>query len=298
MQPAFLGADSDSVGFGAFNLDGELQIPGVIHHDFIDFAPGSIERLAAAVTVAASDRRVTLISWEPHVYGQPAGAEEVLAEVAAGGWDDYLSEAAGELRDTDQTVLLRFAHEMDQETSQLHPWAGQEPALYIEAWRHVHRIFEEEGAKNVEWVWTPVGRVVDDRFVSDQWYPGDRWTDMVGFTAYSFWQWEESNAEHAVRSPADLILPRYRALAKHDKPVIIPEFGVDHHPTRQQDEVPWLKEFVDLVQTQMPDLVAVPYFFAPHDASGGQPDWRLEPAQQEAFHAQLADASRFELRVP
>ncbi len=280
-------------------MGGKLKVPGVIHHEFIDFAPESIERLRAAVTTAASDHRVALISWEPHVYGQTTGAEETLAEITAGAWDEYLIEAADALRGTDQTVLLRFAHEMDQETSQLHPWAGQKPGLYIEAWRHAHKIFGQEGAANVEWVWTPVGRIVDDRLLSDRWYPGDRWTDMVGFTAYSFWRWEEQNAEHTVRAPADLILPRYRAITKHTKPAIIAELGVDHHPTRQKDEVPWLSDFVQLVQTQMPDLVAVAYFHAPHDVPGGKPgDWRLEPAQQRAFHAQLAGADRFELNVP
>jgi beta-mannanase len=298
VQPAFLEPGSGRVGFGAFNLGRTLQVPGVIHHEFIDFAPGSIERMTQAVDTAASNGQVALITWEPHFYQRPALSEGMIGEIAAGEWDDYLTEAAEALRDTDQTVLLRFAHEMDQARSPLHPWIRQRPALFIRAWRHVHRIFDSAGADNITWAWTPVGRFRGEEFFSDRWYPGDRWTDLVGFTVYSFWRWEERHRARDVRTPSELVIPRYRAIVRHDKPVIFAEFGIEHHPTRQADEIPWLRRFVRLVQNDMPDLVGVVFFHAPQNVPGLPGDWRLNPGQQRAFRDMLTRASRFELRVP
>ena len=48
------------------------------------------------------------------------------------------------------------------------------------------------------------GLLFNGVFTSDNWYPGDDVVDMVGFTAYVFWGWEEwmRNAPRAMPSAA------------------------------------------------------------------------------------------------
>ncbi|MDP3890039.1 glycosyltransferase [Nocardioides sp.] len=291
---------SESVGLGAFEQDSQLDVDGVIRHEFVDFRPDSVDRIAAAVGAAAAQDKVALISWEPQVAGNPEASRQVLGAVAEGVWDQYVVDVARTLRDTDQPVLLRFAHEMDHRKARTHPWANQDPATFITAWRRIHRLFDREGATNVQFAWTPVRYFVGEEFRSDRWYPGPRWVDLVGFTSYSYWGWEEWDPKRertqAVRSPEQLVLPRYRAIVEHGKPVILPEFGIDLRPGQEQREVGWLQDFVAMVDREMPELVAVVYFHAPHDFRGEVIDWRLLPWQQEALAAAVQQSSRFELR--
>jgi beta-mannanase len=211
----------------------------------------------------------------------------VLEEIVASHFDEYIRRVATDLRETEQPVLLRFAHEMDLKPDGVHPWFGAPPALYIDAWRHVVALFREEGADNVLFLWSPGGVIEGGRFYSDDWYPGADVVDLVGFSAFAFWQWEESNparaATHAFRSPAELILPRYQEFSRYGKPMVLPEVGVKMHPSRIQDEAGWLRQFGELVGSEsMPLLRAVVYFNAPHNLPNYEVDWRLQTAERVA----------------
>jgi hypothetical protein len=299
VQARFLDPASDAVAFGVFNRGGELDIAAKVHHEFVDFGPQSAERLGQAVTRAAAADKVALLSWEPKIEGQPGESATLLTQIEDGDLDGYLAEAAKVLRDTEQPILLRFAAEMDHRTDDLHPWSGQPTERFIAAWRRLHAIFEEQGASNVLFAWTPGGYFVDGAFTSDDWYPGDDVVDVVGFTAYAFWEWEEWDDErartHSFRSPAELILPRYGSLVLHGKPVIIPELGIRLHPTQQAEQIDWLIELVDLIDRDLPELAAIVYFHAPHNHDDFEIDWRLDPAEQEAFIERLAASDRIEL---
>jgi len=302
VQARFLESGTSAVAFGEFNLGAELDVPAKIRHEFIDFGVGSVDRLREAVTVAAWANQVALISWEPKVSGEPELSADVLARIGTGEFDEYLAQAAIALRETRQPVVLRFAPEMDHVTDELHPWSGQPPARYIEAWRRVHGIFQEQGATNVLFAWTPGGYFAAGVFMSDDWYPGDDVVDIVGFTAYAFWGWEEWDEEraqvHAFRGPEELILPRYAAIREHGKPVMIPELGISLHPTQQSQQTPWLIDLVDLIDRDLPDLIAIIYFYAPHNFDDFDIDWRLTSAEQEAFAERLARSDRIELAAP
>ncbi len=191
---------------------------------------------------------------------------------------------------------------MDHVGDELHPWSGERPELFISAWRRIYAIFQEKGASNVLFAWTPGGYLVDGVFVSDGWYPGDDVVDFVGFTAYAFWVWEEWDEEraatHAYRSPEELILPRYEALLEHGKPVIIPELGISLHPTLQAEQAAWLVALIDFIDRDLPELAAIVYFHAPHTFVDVDIDWRLTPEEQRVLAERLAASDRIELSVP
>lgn len=299
VRPAFLRPGSDAVGFGAFEHRSRFDVPGVVRHEFVTFGRDSVDLIRTGVYAAASQDQVLLLSWEPKLIGQPVASDRMLRDIVAGDYDEYVAEVAEELRATRQPVLLRFAPEMDLKHGRMHPWAGADPALYVAAWRHVHRTFDREGAANVRFAWTPAGQFVDGLFDSDRWYPGDRWVDWVGFSTYSYWGWEEWDAErtrtHAVRSPSELIVPRYDAIAEHGKPVIFPELGIDLRPGEGRREAQWLRDLVALVNRDLPALAAVVYFSSPHIFPGQGMDWRLEPWQERVLASALRDSRRVEL---
>ena len=282
---AFLDATGPrTVALGAFDPSEALGGLPKIHHVFVDFRPERETEIADAVTRAAGEGQVALVTWEPRFSALTRTSAvpdpSVLEAIRRGDLDPYLRRVAASLRDSRQPVVLRFAHEMDLAPDGAHPWSGGDPATYIAAWRHLHDVFAEERATNVRFLWSPGGVIAGDEFVSQLWYPGSDVVDAVGFSALASWQWEPRRANqvdpYALRTPRELVMPRYRAIARFVKPVILPEVGVETHPGRVEEEQAWLRDFAALTSSaDVPLLRGVVYFNAPHNLPNYDIDWRL-----------------------
>jgi beta-mannanase len=59
---------------------------------------------------------------------------------------------------------------------------GNAKGDYIKAWQHVHTIFQNVGATNVNWVWC----VNVGIFPLSEWYPGDSYVDWVAADGYNW----------------------------------------------------------------------------------------------------------------
>jgi hypothetical protein len=120
-----------------------------------------------------------------------------LPRILAGDFDGYLHQFAHDVAATGLPVAIR----LDQEMNGIwYPWAetdgtgasinGNSPGQFAQMWRHVHDIFEQEGANaDVIWVWSP--NRVDNLPANHQsaaytasLYPGDGYVDWVGMSAY------------------------------------------------------------------------------------------------------------------
>lgn len=79
-----------------------------------------------------------------------------LSNIIDGKFDAYIWRWARALAEWKHPVFLRFAQEMD---GNWFPWDdyanGNHPGQFVQAWRHVHTIFEDAGATDVKWVWSP-----------------------------------------------------------------------------------------------------------------------------------------------
>ncbi|MEV6763694.1 glycosyl hydrolase [Streptomyces sp. NPDC051105] len=107
---------------------------------------------------------------------------------------------------------------------------GNHRGDYVKAWRHVHDLFEQAGADNVVWLWSP-NVVRDAPAVSLRGlYPGDAYVDLVGMTGY---QDDESTAGAVF----DATLARLRGLT--GRPVVIAETGA--RPGRKK--AAWIAAF-------------------------------------------------------
>ncbi|HEY8450441.1 MAG TPA: glycosyl hydrolase, partial [Bacillota bacterium] len=183
------------------------------------------------VTDAARQGRLvmlTLQSWEPMppaaVYTE---AQTLHYRLLAGEFDAALRRYARDAAATGLPFFFRLDNEMNGDWS---PWGayhyGKDSSLYRAAWRHVYRIFQEEGAVNAIWVWNPHDR----SFPPFAWnhhalyYPGDAFVDIVGITPYN-----EGNAYPSTRwrpfvAMLDPVYAEYMALYGH-KPFMITEFA-------------------------------------------------------------------------
>jgi hypothetical protein len=108
-----------------------------------------------------------------------------LSTIARGTYDGYIAQWAAGAAAWGHPLFLRFDWEMNGWWQ--FPWAeqinGNLPGDYVNAWRHIHDIFAQQGATNVTWVWCP--NISSERTTSlSELYPGDNyvgWTCMDGY---------------------------------------------------------------------------------------------------------------------
>ncbi|MFA5844148.1 MAG: glycosyl hydrolase [Coriobacteriia bacterium] len=249
-----------------------------------------------AVSALLIDGKVPLITWEPWDPGSNANQVKNpgvnptyrLSRIIAGDFDDYIRSWARDLRSLGGPVLLRPMHEMN---GNWYPWCGtvngNRPPEYVQAWRHMHDIFTQEGADNVAWVWSinheSVPASTNNRYAA--YYPGDAyvdWTSISGFnwgTSSSFGQWQPW--WHWYEKPLTY-------LETLRKPICISEFA-----TVEQggDKAAWLLDAYRRI-AQHPKVKAVVYYDAHEKGPTRDQDWRMESTtrSRNAFRRAVAPA--------
>src|SRR5581483_8582485 len=118
---------------------------------------------------------IPMITWDPIYQGNGIP----LSQIVAGSYDTYLKAQADAAKAWKGPIFVRLGHEMNLAGSPFGPVRnGNTPAEFVAAWRHVVSIFRQEGATNVEWVFSPnvdcAGKCPFTAF-----YPGDSWVDWV-----------------------------------------------------------------------------------------------------------------------
>jgi mannan endo-1,4-beta-mannosidase len=238
----------------------------------------------ALLDAAAAAGCTPELTWEPWEPGagkhQPA---YTAAEIAGGRYDNYVSGWAKQAASYDRRFLLRFAHEMNGDW---YPWSvaapGGSPEDYVAAYRRVRGIFDDAGAKRVEWVWCPNVIVNGDVDAISRSYPGDNFVDIVGVDGYNF----GDRPGHQWTQPADLFdstLALVTQLAP-GKPVWINEVGSSD---QGGDKSRWISDFFGwLVSTDVRGLI---WFEV--DGRPNEPDWRLTSSSTTTAAAKSGLAS-------
>jgi Glycosyl hydrolase family 26 len=135
--------------------------------------------LVSQLNAVARRGSVPEITWEPWNAEKGLYTPQPpyrLRNIIGGKFDAYIWAWARSLAAWKRPVLLRFAQESDGDWF---PWAdyanGNRPGQFVAAWRHVHQIFEQAGATNVTWVWSPA-------FASPEVFPGTGYVDVIATT--------------------------------------------------------------------------------------------------------------------
>ena len=289
-------ASSDPVLFGAWQyglpwdfaalsrFEEAAGSSSAIVHWYQAWAPGGSPTLRTSYLRAAAERgAVPMISWSSSDWNlgadQPAYA---LASVAGGRFDDYVRGWAQGLAAYAGPVLLRWGWEMNLEWA---PWGrgnGNRDGEFVAAWRHLHGIFQSEGATNVRWVWSPNVMLpeagADSSFESL--FPGDEYVDWLALDAYNHQPW------YGWRSFAEIVDPSYRRItALSARPLMLAELGCSELVGHPGAKAAWIADALGEQIFEFPRIQAVVWF---NERKEG--DWRVESsgAARRAFRAAVS----------
>ncbi len=146
------------------------------------YADWQHDKLPNTSQLNAIERRGSIpeITWEPWDASKGLYKSQPryrLINIVDGKFDSYIRAWAKSLAAWKHPVLLRFAQEMD---GNWFPWGdyanGNHPGQFVQAWRHVHDIFEQAGATNVKWVWSPAFARSTAQF------PGNAYVNLMATT--------------------------------------------------------------------------------------------------------------------
>jgi hypothetical protein len=205
--------------------------------------------------------RIPLVNWEPHKID--------FAKIIDGSLDATIVARAKGAKALGQKFFLDFAAEMNGDEA----WGGNNPTLYVAAYRHIHDLFVAAGATNVVWAWCP--NVTDtpggNRTTMD-YYPGDSYVDWTGVDGYN---WGTKNG--GWQTFQHVFKDIYPLLAAKKKPIIIGEMS---SAEAGGDKGKWIDEIIPTLRTTFPLIKCVVWFDINKEA-----DWRISssPASEAAF---------------
>jgi len=268
---------------------------------------------ANAVTKAWEKGKLPMLTWESRPIGSPNSQVEepdyqlpdMIGDPAAGvpgTYDDYLHQYAKDIVATGLPLAIRFDHEMN---GVWYPWSettgkgasinGNNKGDYVKMWKHVHDIFEQEGANSlVVWTWAP--NIINNLPAANKsveflkaMYPGDEYVDWVGLSGYLRPAYKPENNftfDYTFGSTLDQL----REIS--DKPIVLAEIGASEVGGKKPE---WINSVFDaLAEPENSDIVGLSWFnLSVTSYVEGElmtNDWRLEsrPESLTAFKDGIA----------
>jgi len=257
---------------------------------------------ADAVTRSWTKGVLPMVTWESRPMtasnSQPTDPEYSLPRIIDGAFDDYLRQYARDVAALGLPVAIRLDHEMN---GAWYPWSelgyngaqvnGNNRGDFVRMWRHVHDIFEAEGANEYAvWVWAPnivnrLPKLNQPLEYTRSLYPGDEYVDWVGLSGY-YRPPFETNQTPTFSWTFDKSLNQLRAIT--DKPIILAEIGASE--SGGGNKAAWVTDLFDaLAQPQNADVIGFAWFHhTVTTISEGQRvtnDWRITSREdsQRAF---------------
>lgn len=219
---------------------------------------------AAIIAEAHTYGLTPVISFEPSkTWGD--NKQNELVGILNGYWDSTLTAWATSLAALEDSVILRFGYEMNGD------WFayGQNPDSFVQAWHHTHKIFEEAGAQNVSWMFSPNVEWDGGGGLKsiEQYYPGDGVVDLLGLDGYNFgdnhdkWHWWQSYSYVFEAS--------IEKMSRFDKPLYLAEIGC----ADDERQSLWLEDF--LTRMSYDSRLSGFLYFNQHTTWKDEPDWCL-----------------------
>jgi hypothetical protein len=250
-----------------------MDINNHYHGAFDDFAKHGMGKLEQWDVEAG---RIPLVGW-----GCTASDK-----IVSGSLDTTIRQTAQAMKAFGHEFFLRYCWEMDGDRRQ---GEIKGPAKFVAAWQRMYKIFQEEAAGNVIWVWTPNAAGFKDgrKYTGGNppapaFYPGDEYVDWIASDGYN---WGVSKRDQGDRWRQVLeIFDEFMVFARqHAKPIMIGEYGAQEQSQDPEAKPTWMRiahdTFMDKPRSdQCPwcgafkDVAAVVYFDVDYGPHG---DWRI-----------------------
>ena len=201
-----------------------------------------------------------------------------LAEIASGAKDASFITWAKAVKSYGYPLFFRWAWEMNGTWFQWGSEAAKNPTLYKEAWWHLHKLFEEQGASNITWVWCPNLSFTGSTSLSSL-YPGNEYVDWTCLDGYNFGT--NPAQPDSWKSFSTLYTTSYNELLSlaPSKPIMIGEMGSTEYGGSKSS---WITDAIGTqIPKNFPSIKAVVWF---NKWDGGR-DWPIETSEsaQTAF---------------
>jgi endoglucanase len=268
----------EGVQVGAYDPYGDLSERSsvVIEHIYIPWQDVDLGSIAGADAYASERGRMLLATVEPWSWDpkRVPTADELRAGLGDGRYDDRIRRICRVLADAKSDVVIRWAHEMDQRITH-YPWAGWEPADYVEGYRHFVATCRSV-SDELAFMWSPLG--TPDPWVGSpydmlSYYPGDDVVDIVGVTVLGSQRYDRI-VYGGGQGFMERFRPVYESVVGLGKPIWIAELG--WLGDTQYAET-WRSE-VDRAGQVFDALEAIVYFNSEDVVEWpegvGVPDWR------------------------
>lgn len=250
-------------------LEKSLGRPTDIVHWYVGWGAEDSGLDVARARKVAERGSIPMITWEPWDYrqGGPIQPRFRLSRIAAGDFDPYIRDWARAARDFGEPILLRFAHEMN---AKAYPWSvgvnNNKPRHYVAAWRRVVKIFRDEGADNVDFVWCPNVPSPGAPTLASC-FPGDAYVDVVGMDGYNAGTAADWGGWLTFSEVFGGLYAGVRKISK--RPVIVAETGCAEQGGSKPD---WLANaFLKHLPDDFPAVRAVVWYNESREAN-----WRLD----------------------
>jgi beta-mannanase len=254
-----------------------------VEHLFVNWADLEQGPFRTDLQDALDRGHEVIVTAEPFKDAEANHDRQVLSKMQHGQYDTYIRDLYEILAQADQTIYLRFAHEMEIPIER-YPWQSQDPIEYIMAYRYFMN-FPDTFPANIKRVWGPAG----DRG-SMEFYPGGDVVDYVSIAIYGLP--DKNITDHEQQESFERIFKRKRhRVALSGKPLFITEFGVKGPEDFQAF---WLREAAEVLRPQKAEIYGACYFnlYDNPDVWGEgipAPDWSVEAETFEAFIATLGE---------
>ncbi|WP_375434061.1 hypothetical protein [uncultured Hymenobacter sp.] len=256
--------------------------PVRVEHLFVslgDIQDGTFSESFRAVTARNHDVILTVELWKDKKVRKDSS---VLSNTLNGIYDEEFRAIYKEIITTDQTIYVRFGHEMEIPIHR-YPWQSQDPVLYIKAFRYFMN-FYPKSLKNIKRIWGPAG----DRGAVE-WWPGSDVVDIVSVAIYGL---PDKNITDPAKqeSFATIYTRKHHRMQFAAKPIFITEVGVKGPADFQKK---WLENAANVINNHK-EIIGVCYFnLMDNPKAWGNipaPDWSINKDTFISFTDKLASS--------
>ncbi len=221
--------EPDTSGFVYTTLDGyekffDYEFPVILNYSEFDNKhkhPDLEKRLSMAYDKGKVLELTLQTRW------QEGG--NMVYDVLEGQYDSFLTNYAKSIAEFEHPVMFRLGNEMNGDWC---PYSGyntaRDPYVFKNFYKYIYSIFEENGAnKNTIWIWNPNCKSFPDFNWNNEmmYYPGDKYVDVVGLTAYNTGTYYASTGERWTEFETLYSQLYSEYCAKYSQPLMITEFS-------------------------------------------------------------------------